>query len=123
VERLLERVQDPFRRRDRSLWDGGVLQQDSELVASKAGSRVGWSYACTDALRRSHEQLVTRGVAEAVVHRLEIIEIQEQDRDAPTFPSTSRQRVLDPIDEQSAVGELGERIVEGLPLELDLHET
>jgi hypothetical protein len=54
-------------------------------------------------------------VTEAVVERLEVVEIQEQDR-VVSGRSAFRpgDRVLDPVPEQAAVREPGQGIVEGL---------
>ena len=49
---------------------------------------------------------VTGGVAEPVVDRLEAVEVDEQQRDAGAAPARHLQRVLDPVEEQAAVGQV-----------------
>ena len=63
------------------------------------------------------QQLVTRGVSEAVVHHLEIVEVEEDHRERGAAVVSPRQRVLEAVDEQRAIGQGGDRIVEGLLLE------
>ena len=52
-----------------------------------------------------------------VVDALEVVEVEEQGRHL--LPA-AREGVLQPIPEQDAVGEAGQRVVEGAPLELGL---
>ena len=66
------------------------------------------------------EHPVARGVPEAVVDRLEVVEVHEQDDDAPVLPASPLQGVRDAVGEQRAVREAGERVVEGLARQLGL---
>ena len=66
------------------------------------------------------EHLVARGVAEAVVDGLEVVEVDEHDRDLRNAAPGAHQGVLDPVGEERAVRELRHRIVEGLVRELFL---
>ena len=62
-----------------------------------------------------HEQPVAGLVAHGVVHVLEAVEVEEEQRgDAATVGRVGQRRV-EPFDEQGSVREAGERIVEGLP--------
>jgi hypothetical protein len=62
--------------------------------------------------------LVAGGVAEAVVDVLEVVEVDEQHRDVGG--ADGRQRLLDPLGEQRAVGQAGQPVVERLVDELVL---
>ena len=64
------------------------------------------------------QDLVAGGVAEAVVDRLEVVEVEEDDRDAVLLAAVARDGVAHALDEQRAVGEVGDRVVEGLVGEL-----
>ena len=68
----------------------------------------------------SWSTLVARVVPEAVVDRLEVVEVHEQDDDPAVLPSAPLQRVRDAVGEQRAVREPGQRVVEGLARELRL---
>ena len=75
----------------------------------------------SEALGDRDEQLVAGGVAEAVVDRLEVVEVDEQHREvAVACAPTRAERVLDAVAEQRLVGEAGERVVERLVGELVL---
>ena len=111
----------PSRRASRSgsaLAPVGALDQDRELVAAQPRHRVRGPGAGEEPLRRRDEQPVALGVAQAVVHRLEVVEVEEQHRDRVPAAAGQRQRVAHPVPEQRAVGEPGERIVERLVGEL-----
>jgi hypothetical protein len=60
---------------------GGGLEQHGELVAAEPGDGVAGAGRAGDPLRDAHEQLVTGGVAEAVVDRLEVVQVEEDDGD------------------------------------------
>jgi hypothetical protein len=55
---------------------------------------------------------------ESIVHGLEVVEIDEQDRDEGSGSGTARQRVVDPVAEQRAVGQAGQAVVECLVADL-----
>ena len=95
-----------------------ALDQDGELVAADAGDRVADAHARPQPLAHRHEQPVAGIVAEAVVHRLEVVEVDEQHGHRLVAPLL--ERVVEAVAEQRPVGELGERIVEGLELQLAL---
>ena len=85
-------------------------------AAVSTGRRVPPS-RCAD----GHQQLVARPVPQAVVDRLEVVEIQEQDGQRRLAqPAGAIERVLDPIGEERPVGEPGQRIVQRLVAQLCL---
>ena len=55
----------------------GVFQQDGELVAAQPGNRVALAHAAAEALGDGSQQLVARGVTEAVVDRLEVVDVDQ----------------------------------------------
>ena len=57
-------------------------------------------------------------VAEAVVDGLEVVEIDEQHSHPDVLAERPRDRVADALEEQRAVREMGDRVVEGLVGEL-----
>ena len=60
-------------------------------------------------LGRGDEQLVAGDVPEAVVHALEVVEIDEQHRDLAGAPARAGEREIEVIDEQIAQRKAGER--------------
>ena len=96
----------------------GALDQDRELVTAQARHRVGAPGTRQEPLGGGDQQPVALGVAQAVVHRLEVVEIEEQHRHGVAAPLRQRQRVTHPVPEQCPVGEPGERVVERLMGEL-----
>lgn len=59
---------------------GDVLEQDDDLVAAQARDRVRPADRPLDPSRDRHEELVAGVVAQAVVDRLETVDVAEQDR-------------------------------------------
>ena len=85
--------------------------QDRELVAAEPRDRVDLAHAAAQPLRHLTQQLVAGRVAERVVDLLEAVEIDQQQREALAVAALARERVLDAVAQQHAVGETGERIV------------
>jgi hypothetical protein len=56
---------------------------DRELVAAQPGDDIGLAQAGTQASGHEFQQLVSDGVPERIVHRLELIEIEVKHRYAP----------------------------------------
>ena len=97
----------------------GALEQQRELVAAEARERV--ARADDLAAKRSAtclQQLVAGVVAEAVVDLLEPVEVDEQHREDAPGALRARERLVEPVAEQGAVGEAGEPVVERLARQL-----
>ena len=94
---------------------GAVLQAHGELVAAEAGDHVAGAHAGAQALRDRDQQLVPDGVAERVVDRLEVVDVDEQHRQ---LRARAGERVAHAGDEQRAVRQVGQRVVEGLVAQL-----
>ena len=62
---------------------GQLVDEDGELVAAQAGGGVAGTEARDDPLAHRDQQRVARGVPEAVVHRLEVVEVDEHDGQLP----------------------------------------
>ena len=98
--------------------DADVLEQDGELVAAEARCGVDGAQGVLQAASDVAQHLVSRGVAERVVDRLEVVQVHEQHRGVLVLARLPVQCVLDTVAEQSAVGESGHGVVEGLVGEL-----
>ena len=57
------------------------------------------------------QELVAGGMAEGVVHGLEVVEIEQVDRHHLAAPDAG-ERVLEPLVQQHAVGQVGQRVVQ-----------
>jgi hypothetical protein len=94
----------------------GVLQQHGELVTTKARHRVLRADAALDTPGHRSEQRVAHVVAERVVDCLEIIKVDKQH--GKGVAGRGAQRGVDPLAEQRAVGQLGQRVVGRLVAQL-----
>ncbi len=113
LERPVEGL-DQGARQALDLADGGdALEQHRELIAAEARHGVGGARGLDDALRHRLQQAVAGVVAERVVDVLEVVQIEEHDRDRALAALRERQCVLHAVAEQVAVGEQRQRIVEG----------
>ena len=91
-----------------------VGAHDHELVATEAAGRVAFADRRVQPFGHLDEQLVARGVSEAVVHAFEVVEIDEQDRDVARAPARARERELEVVDEKVAQREGGQPVVRRL---------
>ena len=108
VERFAQAIRHPA-----GIVDGvEVLAQDGELVPADARDRVGGARGAAHALRGLPQQLVAGGVPEVVVDALEAIEVDEQHGDPLLGAARALDRVLEPVEEQHAIREARERVVE-----------
>ena len=97
---------------------GAVGQNDGELVAAQPRQEVAAVQRARDQLRDLAQQFVARGVAHRVVDLLEAVEVEQQQRRLPAVTPALHQHVGDLAVEQRAVGEPGERVEIGQPLQL-----
>jgi hypothetical protein len=98
----------------------GVADEDRELVAAEARGGVDRTHAVLQAPPDLPEHLVAGGVPEAVIDVLEVVHVQEQDRHGQAVAPAADERMFDAVAEERPVGQAGERVVEGLVLELRL---
>ena len=94
-----------------------VRQQHGELVAAQARQSVAMAKHLAQPQRDLTQQLVAVGVPERVVDLLEAVEVDEQDRELVVAARGEGERALDPVLEQHAVRQAGERVVGGLAAE------
>ena len=103
LQRTPERGQHAFGDVRRLALVGEVLEQHCELVAAQAGGGVLDPEALAETIRHRDQQLVARGVTEAVVDRLEVVHVEKEDGQVAVVAAGPDDRVLDPIAEQDAV--------------------
>ena len=109
VERLDQRAGQPLDLADR----GDALEQHGELIAAEARHGVRGARRLDDALRDRLQQAVAGVVAERIVDVLEVVEVEEHDRDEALAALRQGERVLHAVAEQVAVRQQRQRIVEG----------
>ena len=88
------------------------LYQNRKLVATEPRHRVRGARGLHDALRDRLQQPVACVMAERIVDVLEVVEVEEHDRDRAVAALGEGHRVLHPIAEQVAIGEQRQGIVE-----------
>jgi len=112
-ERPRERCRDPLGGVDRVALRDDVLEQDPELVATEPRHGVAAAQCVLQTRCGRRQQLIADMMTEAVVDELEVVEVEEQDRGERLLPAEPRQRMLEPVDEQDAVGESRQWVVDG----------
>ena len=95
-----------------------ALEQDGELVAAQPRHRVGRARGVADPAGGQPDQLVPGRMAETVVHRLEVVEIDHQHGDPLVRSDAAFQGVTRAVLEQGAVRDAREGVRERLVLEL-----
>ena len=118
LDRRLERAEDPLGDHGRLLGADDPVEQDRELVAAETRHRVRRADGRLELGRDVLEDAVARGVAHAVVDGLEVVQVDEHHADERSAANGRAQCVLHAVGEESAVGEIGHRIVECLMCEL-----
>ena len=121
-ERRLQAVQDALGD-DRGLARvADVVEQERELVAGEPGDGVVRPQRGLQPSRHRLQQLVAARVAEAVVDDLEAVEVEEQHGRAAlgVMALGAPDRLVQAVQEQDAVGQAGERVVERVVLQAAL---
>jgi len=108
----LQRRQDPLGHLRAGQGAATAREQDGELVAAQPRGEVVLAHAGGDPLGDLDEQLVTGAVPEAVVDRLEVVQVEHQD--GRGRPAAVGDGLVDAADQQRAVGQSGERVVRGV---------
>ena len=91
--------------------DRFALHHDDELVAAESGQHVALAQRRAQPLGHDLQQLVADLVAEAVVDRLEVVEVDEQHRHLVDLGR--RQPVVEEVHQVRAVGQPGQLVVAG----------
>ena len=109
-----QRGADAFGQRDGFGPVGQARAQHHELVTAEPGHRVGLADGSGQSPSGLDQQLVSAGVTDRVVDRLEPVEIAEQQRQLRAAAPRREQALGHPRQQQAAVGQAGERVVTGL---------
>ena len=114
LERLAQHLEQPLGDELRAPGRRSALDEHDELVAAEAGDRVGFSQGRREPRRDRLQQPVAGFVAERVVDLLETVEIDEQRGALGARPAGPSEHLLDPVEDERAVGQSGERVVQRL---------
>ncbi len=114
---LGQRAREPFRHDPRVVFPAQALADDHELVATEPRDRVRSLQAPLDPPRDLDEQLVTGVVPQAVVDHLEAVDVEEQHGDLAGAPREAEESLAEAVEEERAIRQPGQRIVERLVLE------
>ena len=120
ADRLVQTGLDPRGHRGHRALVVRALADDGELVAAHPGGQIGGAHPLGQAPGDLHEDLVAGLVAVGVVDRLERVEVHHHQADGLPGPRGAGQRLVQPGGEGPAVGQPGERVVEGVVEDLGL---
>ena len=104
----------------RLLLRGKVGEQDAELVARDACDDISLAHGMGQAFGHCLEQGVSQLLAAGVVEGLETVDIESDQCAEMAGAPRQTQRLCHAFQQQGAVGEAGERIVESQPVDLRL---
>ena len=88
-----------------------LVAQNEEFVAAKTGDDVTWTQHASKPLRDRHQDFIADRVPEPVVDELEVIEVNEQHRDAAADVLSFVQRAGHEICKGRSIGKARHRIV------------
>ena len=88
----------------------GIFQQYDKLIARQARRRIGLTDAAQQTLSDHLQQLVAGLVTETVVDLLELVQIEEQQRQLRLLAFGARQGNVQAVEQQGPVGQAGELI-------------
>ena len=117
--RFAQAGSEPFRD-DRGLLEVGSGQNDGELLAAGAGREIDRADGVADDRREGPQHVVAELMPVAVVDRLEVVEVGDQERETASEPKQTAHLVLERLLEAPTVGELREVVGDGLERERPL---
>ena len=111
LERATDRLEDPRKRLIERVEIADARHDEPELVSAEARDGVALANRGLEASRELDEQQVAVVVPERVVDLLEAVEVDQHDAERLVL---DRDRALDPLAEEGAVGEAGQAVVQRL---------
>ena len=122
LERFLDRAQHARRHAPRSAKIADRWQNHGEFVAAEAGDGIRLADDADKALAQFGEEQVAHVVPERIVDVLEAVQVEHEqgDRERGASPRGPLDGLLEPVVEQNAIRQPGQRVVEGLVGELIL---
>ena len=101
-----------MRRRGRGI-TGQAFEQHDEPVAALSRDGVAGAHAMAQPIGRGNQQRVADRMAARVVDPLEVVEVEEHQRAMLVVAGADGHRLLQPLEQQPAVGQVRQRVVEG----------
>ena len=89
-----------------------LLTENYELISGDPSDRIGRPKSALEPLTHGHQQIISHLMAERIVDGLEIVEIDEEDRHNFRGSATPDDGMFDSFEQQYAIGQPGEGIVE-----------
>ena len=117
-QRALQLLERPFGHPQRVVF-GGVRHQDGEFIPTPASDGVGLPDNAGDPASHLDQDLVAGAVPEAVVDRLELVEIEDQHARWARTAIGAGHRLPNPVAQQGSIRQAGQRVVERQPFQLD----
>ena len=113
LQRTGDLVEQPLGHTHRVVGGERLCQNDSELVAAEPGGGVAGPNRPLDPSADLVQHLVAEVVAPTVVDSLEAVEVDVEQPGRLPLLAAEHDRVAQPLVEEGAVGETGQRVVEG----------
>jgi hypothetical protein len=98
--------------------DVDVLDQQRELVTAESSDSIAGPDHRGEPRGHRDQQLVARGMTEAVIDQFEIVEVDDEHTYGVTVAMTAAQRMTDSVDEQGPVGQARQAVVQRLAPQL-----
>ena len=114
LERRLQLCEDPRRHEAAPRREPVVLEQDHELVAAQASDGVALPHRVLQPVAHGLEELVADGVAEGVVHILEVVEIDDEHGRDRAAATGACEQLVGAVEDEPAVWEPGQLVVQRL---------
>ena len=95
-----------------------VVDDQHKLIAAQPRHGVATAQAARQARSHLLEQLITRRMAQAVVDELEVVQVDEHQRQVVAHARSTRYALRDAVVQQHPVGQAREQVVVGLALQL-----
>ena len=111
-DRLAHSLEQPLGDRQGLAFAADGIEQHRELVAREPGDGVLGAHGRGQPSGGLHQHLIADQVPKAVVDAFEGVDIEEQHRRGRSHAAPANQTLVEPIAEQRAVGESGQRIVQ-----------
>ena len=123
LEERAHRRGQPIGHAHRRLHVRRVAKKHGELVAAKPGSHVAGAQHRPKAIADRHQQRITGSMTEAVVDELEVVQVDEQDDRHGPIRIAGFKAGGDDLGEQRPIREPGQRVVQGLVMQLLLEPS
>ena len=113
LERRTQDLEDALGDDLRPHAEGGVLNEQDELVPTETPHRVAVPQHRGQPCGDRHEELVAHRMAQRVIDVLEVVEVEKHDGAGDPGAAGAGDHLFGPVEDQRSVRQLGERVVQG----------